>query len=170
MDKAKSQHIENGLEPVDTALTPDILAENVSYGPSGIKGLISSPYVFGAAFLASLGGFSFGYDQGVISIVNVMPQFHAAYSELDPNNSGSGFYKGFMTGMLEFGAFIGCFFMPKLCDKISRKWALSVVVCIFDIGAIIQTTAPNYATLVAGRTIGGIGVGVSFPVFLISTL
>lgn len=27
----------------------------------GIKGLANSPYVFGAAFLASFGGFSFGY-------------------------------------------------------------------------------------------------------------
>lgn len=49
--------------------------------------------------------------------------------------------------------------MPKLCDKISRKWALSVVVVIFNIGAIIQTASPNYAALVVGRTIGGIGVG-----------
>lgn len=39
------------------------LADDVSYGPSGVRGLISSPYVLGAAFLASLGGFSFGYDQ-----------------------------------------------------------------------------------------------------------
>lgn len=49
--------------------------------------------------------------------------------------------------------------MPWLADKISRKWALSVVVCIFNLGAIIQTAAPDYGTLVAGRTIGGIGVG-----------
>lgn len=158
--ESRAQHIErDDLEPVHTAELPTALAENVSYGPDGIKGLVSSPFVFGAAFLASLGGFSFGYDQGVISIVNVMPQFYAAYPEVSPGYPGSGFNKGFMTAMLEFGAFIGCFFMPKLCDKISRKWALSVVVGIFIIGAIIQTTAPNYGTLVAGRTIGGIGVG-----------
>lgn len=157
--EAKSQHIENDLDVVNTADLPQALAENVSYGPGGIKGIISSPYVFGAAFLASLGGFSFGYDQGVISIINVMPQFHDRFPEVAPDHAGSGFYKGFMTAMLEFGAFLGCFFMPKLCDKVSRKWALSVVVVIFDVGAIIQTTAPSYAALVVGRTIGGIGVG-----------
>lgn len=77
-----------------------------------------------------------------------------------------------MTAMLELGAFLGCFFMPWLADKISRKWALSVVVIIFCIGAIIQTAAPNYGTLVFGRFFGGIGVGtlalvrfrISFPV------
>ena len=64
-----------------------------------------------------------------------------------------------MTGMLELGAFIGCLFFPMLADKISRKRAIVVVVVIFNIGAIIQTTAKSYGALVAGRAIGGIGVG-----------
>jgi hypothetical protein len=132
----------------------DVLGAEVSYGKNGIPGLIMSPYVFGAAFLASLGGFSFGYDQGVISIINVMPQFHAVYPKTE-----TAFGKSFMTGMLELGAFIGCLFMPAVADRISRKWALTIAVIIFDIGAIMQTAAPNYAVLVAGRTIGGVGVG-----------
>ena len=41
----------------------DHLADDVSYGSTGVRGLVSSPYVLAAAFLASLGGFSFGYDQ-----------------------------------------------------------------------------------------------------------
>ncbi|KJZ75441.1 hypothetical protein HIM_05137 [Hirsutella minnesotensis 3608] len=128
--------------------------DHVSYGPSGIKGVMASPLVFCASFLASMGGFSFGYDQGVISIINVMEQFHAAFPE-----TRTGFGKGFMTGMLELGAFLGCFFMPALVDRLSRKRALLIVVIIFDIGAIIQTAAVNYEMLVLGRTIGGIGVG-----------
>lgn len=140
----------------DTELTtiPSNAEGHVSYGKSGIAGLVESPYVLGAAFLASMGGFSFGYDQGVISIVNVMDQFHTAFPP-----AKTAFGKGFMTGMLEFGAFIGCFFMPTLADMISRKRALTVVVVIFNIGAIMQTAAQSYGVLVAGRTIGGIGVG-----------
>ncbi|KAK5080296.1 hypothetical protein LTR70_008739 [Exophiala xenobiotica] len=145
--EGKAEHLENDLAPATTAEDQTVLADNVAYGPGGIKGIVSSPFVFGAAFIASLGGFSFGYDQGVISIINVMPQFHDRYPEVSPSTPGSGFYKGFMTAMLE------------LADKISRKWALSVVVCIFNLGAIIQTAPPDYGTLVAGRTIGGIGVG-----------
>jgi predicted MFS family arabinose efflux permease len=34
-----------------------------------------------------------------------------------------------------------------------------VVVVIFDISAILQAAAPNYAALVAGRFTRGIGVG-----------
>ncbi|KAF4553587.1 Sugar (and other) transporter-like protein 63 [Elsinoe fawcettii] len=139
----------NGLNSEEVTLDAD-----VAYGPDGIRGLRVSPYVLGAAFLASLGGFSFGYDQGVISIINVMDQFHATFPRTE-----TAFGTGFMTGMLLLGAFVGCIFMPYLADTISRKWALTVVVVIFNIGAIIQTAATNYAMLVVGRAIGGIGVG-----------
>lgn len=128
--------------------------QSVSYGPGGISGLVSSPYVSGAAVLASLGGFSMGYDMGVISLINVMDQFHKAYPFAE-----TAFGKEFMTAMLLLGAFVGCIFMPYTADRWSRKWALTAVVIIFDIGAIIQTAAPNYGALVAGRFIGGIGVG-----------
>ncbi|THY80684.1 hexose carrier protein [Aureobasidium pullulans] len=83
-----------------------------------------------------------------------MPQFHETFPY-----AATGFGKGFMTGMLELGAFIGCFFMSYMADKISRKWALTIVVVIFNIGAVIQTAAQDYGMLVAGRFVGGIGVG-----------
>lgn len=98
-------------------------------------------------------------DQGVISIILVMDQFHNAYPETRPGSPGYGFNVGFMTGMLELGAFIGCLFLPYLADRISRKWSLTVATVFFCIGAVIQTAAHNYGALVAGRTIGGVGVG-----------
>ncbi|KAM0261347.1 hypothetical protein ACHAPA_009820 [Fusarium lateritium] len=147
----KADHLET---PTAHSPNGEVIFEDVSYGPNGIRGIMASPFVFGAASLASLGGFSFGYDQGVISIINVMPHFHEAFPP-----AKTAFGTGFMTGMLLLGAFVGCLFMPYLVDKISRKWALTVVVVIFDIGAIIQTAATNYGMLVAGRAIGGIGVG-----------
>lgn len=48
------------FEITDAALNP---AEQVAYGPTGVRGLVGSPFIFGAAMLASMGGFSFGYDQ-----------------------------------------------------------------------------------------------------------
>ncbi|KAI7669270.1 hexose carrier protein [Hortaea werneckii] len=146
---------DGSIAPFPTAEFPDKLAEEVEYGAGGVKGLAENPFVFGAAFLASLGGFSFGYDQGVISVINVMPQFHDAYPRLAPDAPSAEFWKG----MLELGAFLGCFFFPQLADTISRKWSLSIVAAIFIIGAIMQTAAPDYAVLVAGRTITGVGVG-----------
>ena len=64
-----------------------------------------------------------------------------------------------MTGMLELGAFLGCLCLPYIADRISRKWSLTVATAFFCIGATIQTASQDYATLVAGRFIGGIGVG-----------
>jgi MFS family permease len=130
------------------------LAEHVSYGPNGLRGLLSSNYVFWAAFLASLGGFSFGYDQGVMSIINVMPQFHHKIPQAE-----SAFGKSFMTAMLQLGSFFGVLVFPWIADKISRKRAILLVVVIFTIGAILQTACETYAMLVIGRAIGGIGVG-----------
>ncbi|KAH7133041.1 general substrate transporter [Dactylonectria estremocensis] len=151
----KSEHLEMPAATKGQSYTEgDVVLQDVSYGPNGIRGIFALGYVTGAAFLASLGGFSFGYDQGVISIINVMPLFHDAYP---PTKTAFG--TGFMTGMLLLGAFFGCIFMPYLCDRVSRKWALTIVDVIFDVGAIIQTAATSYGMLVAGRAIGGIGVG-----------
>ncbi|KAI9651915.1 MAG: hypothetical protein M1831_007495 [Alyxoria varia] len=142
-----------------TGLNQPKLAGNVTYGPQGVRGLTTSRYVFGAAFLASLGGFSFGYDQGVISVVIVMEQFQAAFPEMSIDDPYQSYNTGLMTAMLEFGAFLGCFLMPSLADTISRKWAITVVVVVFCLGSIIQTAAKSYMTLVFGRLIGGVGVG-----------
>ncbi|CAI7590735.1 unnamed protein product [Penicillium pancosmium] len=122
-----SEHAE--VTAISTVEARDALGHSAeAYGPEGVR--------------------------GVISIINVMDQFHALYPQ-----AKTSFGTGFMTGMLLLGAFVGCLFMPYLADKISRKWALTVVVVIFDLGAIIQTAAPDFGTLVAGRAIGGIGVG-----------
>lgn len=56
LDIERHEHLNDVSPPSDVAAV-----ENVSYGPSGLKGLFTSPYVFGAAILASMGGFSFGY-------------------------------------------------------------------------------------------------------------
>ncbi|KNG89567.1 MFS monosaccharide transporter [Aspergillus nomiae NRRL 13137] len=155
LDKRKDgptvEHDEDAIpglhyQTVDPHADPDA----ISYGPNGVKGLFFSKYVFGAATLASLGGFSMGYDMGVISIINVMEPFHKAFPKAETS-----FGKGLMTGMLLLGAFIGCIFMSYLSDRISRKWAITTMVVAFDIGAILQTAAVNYDMLVAGRFIGG---------------
>lgn len=146
-----SEHAERPISPQADIVH---LAEHVSYGPNGVRGLFGSPYVFGAAFLASMGGFSFGYDQGVISIINVMPQFHEVFVRTE-----SAFGKSFMTAMLQLGSFVGCLFFPYIADRFSRKRAIAFVVVVFNVGAIMQTAARDYGTLVAGRAIGGIGVG-----------
>jgi MFS family permease len=158
--KEQIEHIEATAPRDANGNSVDILEyDHLSYGQNGLAGIIASPYVCGAAFLASLGGFSFGYDQGVISLILTMSQFHEVFPETADGHPNQGFYKGFLIGMLELGAFLGCLVYPWFADKYSRKWGLSAAVAWFCAGAVIQTASMNYAMLVAGRTIGGIGVG-----------
>ncbi|KAI6878622.1 hexose carrier protein [Hortaea werneckii] len=139
--------------PLDQSVTK--LAGDVAYGPKGVRGIFSSgPFILSTAFLASLGGFSFGYDQGVISIINVLPQFHAVIPR-----AATAFGKSFMTAMLLLGCFVGCWFFPYIMDRWSRKTALLVSAILFNIGGIMMTAAHDYGTLVAGRAIGGLGTG-----------
>lgn len=166
-DKLKAMLSDNNVEHHETSSAHndkvhpvgeseiDFLAENLEYGPRGVRGLFTSGrYILSAAVLASLGGFSFGYDQGVMGVTNVLPQFHAVIPRAE-----TAFGKGLMTGMLLLGAFVGCWFYPYISDRWSRKTALLISSIIFTIGAVIQTAAYDYPTLVVGRAIGGVGTG-----------
>lgn len=39
----------------------------IEYDSNGLSGIVRSPYVLGAATLASLGGFSFGYGKSTVA-------------------------------------------------------------------------------------------------------
>lgn len=88
-----------------------VLYDEISYGSTGFKGLVEQPYVFAVAFLASMGRFSFGYggctvcrtiptrrgddqfqDQGVVSLILTMSQFHTQDPETTPGRPGYGFH------------------------------------------------------------------------------
>ncbi|WP_047999153.1 MDR family MFS transporter [Lactiplantibacillus herbarum] len=50
-----------------------------------------------------------------------------------------------------------------LSSRISTKWLYLAAMSIFEIGTIICWTAPNFGTLLAGRLIQAVGVGVTMP-------
>ncbi|KIX05949.1 uncharacterized protein Z518_03923 [Rhinocladiella mackenziei CBS 650.93] len=52
-----------------------------TYTKPGLTGLFSSKYVFICSLFATTGGLLFGYDQGVVSITLVMPQFLQEFPE-----------------------------------------------------------------------------------------
>lgn len=130
------------------------------YVRSGFMGMFESKYVVLCAFVVRLGGFLFGYDQGVISIINVMDQFLDRFPRVADDYSGAGFWKGLMTAMIQLGALIGAINQGWIAERISRRYSIIVAVIIFVIGPAIQTGAVDYAMLVVGRLIGGVGVGM----------
>lgn len=147
-------------EAVATALATDPEALARSYGPSGLRGLLQSGFVVRCAIFAAMGGFLFGYDQGVISITLTMDHFVETFPRIDGKTDPSaGFWKGLMTAMLQLGALLGAAQAGYLADKLSRKYAMFVGFLWFLVGSAIQTGSIRYAMLVVGRTIGGIGIG-----------
>jgi hypothetical protein len=113
--------VEKAAADKDTFVTPDMtdsktkdtisIAHNdravwenrEPYGPAGFQGLFASPYVAACAAFSALGGLLFGYDQGVVSVILVMPQFLDRFGRVSETASGAGFWKGLLTAMIELG-------------------------------------------------------------------
>ncbi|KAJ7072993.1 general substrate transporter [Mycena amicta] len=127
-------------------------AYTYSYGPSGLAGLWRNYYAFLCAIFASMGGLSFGYDQGVIANVLVMKDFVRRWP-VTP------LQKGALTAVLELGALIGALSFGVLADRYSRRHSIFIACVIFNIGALFQTFARSLPELFIGRAVGGVGVG-----------
>jgi MFS family permease len=136
----------------------DITADREPYGPPGLRGLVSNPFVLMCAACSTLGGLVFGYDQGVVSVILVMDQFLEEFPQV--GGAGAGFWKGLLTAMIELGALLGALNQGWIADKISRRYSILVAVAIFTIGSILQTAAVGYPMLVVARLIGGLGIGM----------
>ena len=95
-------------ENVSVLNTDDIFIHNSeavwehrdTYGPPGLTGLLVNYYAALCAAFAAVGGLIFGYDQGVVSVVLVMPQFLTQFPRVSDTASGAGFWKGLLTAMI----------------------------------------------------------------------
>ena len=82
--------------------------------------------------------------------------------EYDPfDDSADQTKKGWLTAILELGAWIGTLLSGFIAEAISRKYGVLVAVTVFVIGVVIQATAqsggPN--VILGGRFVTGMGVG-----------
>ncbi|KAF8486011.1 general substrate transporter [Russula ochroleuca] len=123
-----------------------------SYGPKGLAGLRANTYALRCAVFASLGGLTFGYDQGVIANVLVMEDFVARWP-VGP------WELGLMAAVLELGCLFGALGAGVLADKVSRRSSIAFACAVFCIGSALQTWAHSLTQITAGRAIGGLGVG-----------
>ncbi|KAI6115239.1 hypothetical protein EV401DRAFT_86271 [Pisolithus croceorrhizus] len=123
-----------------------------AYGPTGLAGLFRNRYAAGCAIFASVGGISFGYDQGVIANVLVMKDFVSRWP-VGP------WEKGIMTAVLELGALFGALLAGVFADKYSRRRSIFLASLVFCIGSGFQAGAQSLNHLILGRAVGGLGVG-----------
>ncbi|MCJ1389728.1 hypothetical protein MMC18_002585 [Xylographa bjoerkii] len=127
-------------------------------GPGGPAALLKNLRVFGIAAFACIGGLLYGYNQGVFSGVLTMNNFNQHMGEYTIDQTK----KGWLTSILELGAWFGTLMAGFLAESISRKYAILVNSGIFIVGVIIQctaTTASGSSSILAGRFIVGISIG-----------
>lgn len=101
-----------------------------------------------------------GFDVGVMASV-IQP--------LESSMSLTGIQKELAMGSLNFVAAFGALMAGKIADISGRKATVRWCGWLFLIGAVLMAFALNYAMLLLGRIIAGLGVGVAFvvaPVFI----
>lgn len=69
--------------------------------------------------------------------------------------------KGWLTAILELGAWIGTLMSGFIAETISRKYGVLVAVSVFVLGVVIQATAQygGHNVILGGRFVTGMGVG-----------
>ncbi|KAH8871768.1 Proton myo-inositol cotransporter [Schistosoma japonicum] len=110
--------------------------------------------------LSALGGFLFGYDTGVISgaMIQLREHFNLSYA-----------YQEIIVSISLLAAAIGCPVSAVLSDYIGRKIVIIIASVIFTIGAIVMGVSYDKISLLTGRLIVGLGIGVasmSVPVYI----
>ena len=96
-----------------------------------------------------------GYDVGIMA---------AAIQPLEVAFNLSPFQKELAMGSLNFMAAAGALVGGKVADPYGRKWTLQLCCYLFLVGTLCMAFAINYATLLIGRIVTGMGVGVAFVV------
>ncbi|GAB0138277.1 hypothetical protein EsDP_00006514 [Epichloe bromicola] len=118
----------------------------------------SNPKLVFIAFFASLGGFEYGYQEGVLGQSLVMARFVNNFPSVVQSSSAT----GWLTSILQLGGIIGSLSAGVLGELISRKHTMFFACCWVVLGSYVYVGAREGlpALLYAGRFLTGIGVGL----------
>ncbi|KXJ90419.1 putative hexose transport-related protein [Microdochium bolleyi] len=132
-------------------------------GASGPAALFKNWKVFRITMFACIGGVLYGYNQGMFSGLLAMPSFKEHMGEYNPfDDNADQTKKGWLTAILELGAWVGALSSSFIAEYLSRKIGIIFATGIFIVGVCVQTIAISGAgpsATLAGRFITGWGVG-----------
>lgn len=117
-------------------------------------------YAFGVAFVASVGGFLFGYDLAIVCGANL-------YLREVFGLSSAAF--GFATGSAALGCIIGPFLGAWMCDALGRNRTMIAACALLGISALFTAIPKDIVTFNIFRIVGGVGVGlcsVASPMYI----
>lgn len=130
-------------------------------GASGPAALVKNSKVFLIAMFACIGGLLYGYNQGVFSGILAMESFQRHMGDYDSSRPEDQSRKGWLTSILELGAWFGTLVSGFIAESASRKYGILIATTVFILGVVIQTTAisAGFSSILGGRFITGMGVG-----------
>lgn len=102
--------------------------------------------------VATIGGFMFGYDSGVIN--GTQEGLESAF-----NLSALG--TGFNVGAILLGCAVGAFVAGRLADLSGRKTVMLIAAVLFIVSALWAGAANSSAHFIMARFVGGLGVGAA---------
>lgn len=110
--------------------------------------------------VAATGGLLFGFDTGIIN--GALPTLRESFN-LSPNQESN------VVSAVLFGAMFGPFLAGFLTDLLGRKKINLIAAIVFVIGSVVVAMANSVETLIAGRLILGLAIGVvaaTIPLYL----
>ncbi|XP_011035086.1 PREDICTED: plastidic glucose transporter 4-like isoform X2 [Populus euphratica] len=130
--------------------------EDVNYvvPPQQQQGKASTGTVFPFVGVACLGAILFGYHLGV---VNGSLEYLAKDLGIVENTT----LQGWVVSTLLAGATVGSFTGGSLADKFGRTRTFQLDAIPLTIGALLCATAQSVHTMIIGRLLAGIGIGIS---------
>lgn len=120
-------------------------------------------FVYVLTFLAAIGGFLFGYDTGVVSGAMLL-----IHDEFNLNN----LWHEMIVSATILAAWIFSLCGGFLSDFCGRKPVILIASFVFTLGAVVMGVSNDKITLLIGRIIVGVGIGLgssSVPVYLAET-
>jgi sugar porter (SP) family MFS transporter len=112
------------------------------------------------ALAASLGGFLFGYQVGVVGGALLSVRHAFGLSPLQ---------QGVLVSLLPLGAMIGSVVNGRLADVLGRRRTLLLDGIAFCVSAAVATVAPDFLVLLLSRAVAGFAVGsvsAAVPLYL----
>ncbi len=102
--------------------------------------------------VATIGGFMFGYDSGVIN---------GTQDGLERAFNLSALGTGLNVGAILLGCAVGAFAAGRLADMIGRKTVMLIAAALFIVSALWAGAADSSAHFIIARFLGGLGVGAA---------
>ena len=127
---------------------------------SAAQSRVNHAFIGAIVAVATIGGFMFGYDSGVIN---------GTQQGLEKAFHLSKLGTGFNVGAILLGCAVGAFLAGRMADRFGRRGVMLIAAALFIVSALGAGFASSSAVFIVARFIGGLGVGaasVLAPVYI----